>query len=73
MMAWTMPIRLTDLAPCSAQEDVDITWLADLPVSAENVDGQRGIPASDFPLAAGETKAIAVTTTIASQDGMVRQ
>jgi hypothetical protein len=68
-----MPIRLMNLGPYSKQEDVEITWVADLPVTEDGVDGQRAILAWDFPLAAGETKAITVITTIASPDGMVLQ
>ncbi len=69
--AWD--VRLMDLVPYSEQEDLEITWTADLPVTEENVDGQRGIMAWDFPLAAGETKAVTLTTTIAWPDGMVLQ
>lgn len=69
--AWDL--RLMDLVPYSEQEDLEITWTADLPVTEENVDGQRGIMAWDFPLAAGEKKAITLTTTIAWPDGMVLQ
>jgi uncharacterized protein (TIGR02231 family) len=66
-------IRLMDLVPYSEQEDLEITWTADLPVTEEDVDGQRGIMAWDFPLAAGEKKAVTLTTTIAWPDGMVLQ
>ncbi len=73
LTAETWNVRLMDLAPYSEQEDLQIGWTADLPVTEENVDGQRGILAWDFPLAAGETKAVTLTTTISWPDGMVLQ
>jgi uncharacterized protein (TIGR02231 family) len=69
--AWD--IRLMDLVPYSEQEDLEVTWAADLPATEEDVDGQRGILAWDFPLAAGETKAVTLTTTMAWPEGMVLQ
>jgi uncharacterized protein (TIGR02231 family) len=69
--AWD--VRLMDLVPYSEQEDLEITWAADLPVTEEDVDGQRGIMAWDFAIAPGETKAVTLTTTIAWPDGMVLQ
>jgi uncharacterized protein (TIGR02231 family) len=69
--AWD--VRLMDLVPYSEQEDLEITWAADVAVTEEDVDGQRGIMAWDFPLAAGEKKAVTLTTTIAWPDGMVLQ
>ncbi len=69
--AWD--VRLMDLVPYSEQEDLEITWTADLPVTEENVDGQRGIMAWDFNIAAGEAKAVTLTTTIAWPDGMMLQ
>jgi uncharacterized protein (TIGR02231 family) len=69
--AWD--VRLMDLVPYSEQEDLEITWTADLPVTEEDVDGQRGILAWDFQLPAGEKKAVTLTTTIAWPDGMVLQ
>jgi uncharacterized protein (TIGR02231 family) len=69
--AWD--VRLMDLVPYSEQEDLEITWVADLPVTEQNVDGQRGIIAWDFAIAAGEKKAVTLTTTIAWPDGMVLQ
>jgi uncharacterized protein (TIGR02231 family) len=69
--AWD--VRLMDLVPYSEQDDLEITWTADLPVTEEDVDGQRGIMAWDFSIAAGEKKAVTLTTTIAWPDGMVLQ
>ncbi len=66
-------VQLTDLIPYSEQEDLQITYMADLPVTEENVDGQRGILAWDFPLAAGEKTAVTLTTTLSWPDGMVLQ
>ncbi len=69
--AWD--VRLMDLVPYSEQEDLEIAWTADLPVTEENVDGQRGILAWDFAIAAGEKTSVTLTTTIAWPDGMVLQ
>lgn len=69
--AWD--VRLMDLIPYSEQEDLEISYAADRAVSEENVDGQRGILAWDFPLAAGEKTAVTLTTTLSWPDGMVLQ
>jgi uncharacterized protein (TIGR02231 family) len=69
--AWD--VRLMDLTPYSEQEDLEISYVTDVPVTDENVDGQRGILAWDFPLAAGEKTAVTLTTTLSWPDGMVLQ
>jgi uncharacterized protein (TIGR02231 family) len=69
--AWD--VRLMDLTPYSEQEDLEISYVADLDVTEENVDGQRGILAWDFPLAAGEKKAVTLTTTLQWPTGMELQ
>ncbi len=69
--AWD--VRLMDLVPYSEQEDLEISYGADLPVSEENVDGMRGILAWDFPLMPGEKTAVTLTTTLSWPDGMMLQ
>ena len=69
--AWD--VRMMDLVPYSEQEDLEISYTADVPVSKENVDGQRGIIAWDFPLAAGAKTAVTLTTTLSWPDGMILQ
>ncbi|MFM2390138.1 MAG: hypothetical protein RLZZ437_1693 [Pseudomonadota bacterium] len=66
-------VRLLDLTPYSEQEDLEISFVTDVPVTEEDVDGQRGILAWDFPLAAGEKTAVTLTTTLSWPDGMVLQ
>jgi uncharacterized protein (TIGR02231 family) len=69
--AWD--VRLMDLTPYSEQEDLEISYVTDLEVTEENVDGQRGILAWDFPLAPGEKKAVTLTTTLQWPTGMELQ
>jgi uncharacterized protein (TIGR02231 family) len=57
--AW--PIRLLDHVPYSEQEDLRITWNADLPVSEEDVDGKRGVLGWTFDLPAGESRTVNLT------------
>jgi uncharacterized protein (TIGR02231 family) len=66
-------VRLMDLVPFSEQEDLEISYTSDIPVSVENVDGQRGILAWDIPVAAGQKAAVTMTTTIRWPDGMQLQ
>ena len=69
--AWD--VRMMDLIPYSEQEDLEISHVADVPVTEEDVDGQRGIIAWDFALAAGAKTAVTLTTTLSWPDGMVLQ
>ena len=69
--AWD--VQMMDLIPYSEQEDLEISYVADLPVTEEDVDGQRGILAWDFALAAGEKTAVTLTTTLSWPDGMMLQ
>jgi uncharacterized protein (TIGR02231 family) len=69
--AWN--VRLMDLIPYSEQDDLQVSYVADLPATEENVDGQRGILAWDFPLAGGEKTAVTLTTTLSWPDGMTLQ
>ena len=69
--AW--PVRVMDLVPYSEQEDLEISYQADPPVSEENVEGKRGILAWDFDLAPGETKAIMLESLISWPEGKILQ
>lgn len=69
--AWD--VRLMDLVPYSEQEELEIVYVADLPVTEDNVDGMRGILAWDFALAPGEKTAVTLTTTLSWPDGMMLQ
>ncbi len=67
------PVRLMDLVPYSEQEDLEVTFTADpAPVEAD-VDGQRGILAWEFTLAAGEAREVRLDTVIRWPEGMELQ
>ena len=69
--AWS--VRLLDQVPYSEQDDLRITWTAD-PMPAEtDVDGQRGILAWRFDLAAGSKQQVTLTTTLGWPAGKVLQ
>ena len=67
--AW--PLRLLDRVPQSDQEDLEITWSARPQPSERDVEGQRGILAWDFDLAAGATQKIELETSLKWPDGKV--
>ena len=67
--AW--PVRLMDLVPYSEQEDLQISYTAEPAVTEENVDGQRGVLAWDFDLAAGEKKAVTLDSVMSWPEGKV--
>ncbi|MGL5012435.1 MAG: DUF4139 domain-containing protein, partial [Paracoccaceae bacterium] len=69
----TWDVRLMDLVPYSEQEDLEISFASDMPVTETDVDGQRGVLAWDFPLAGGEKMAVTLTTTLSWPDGMELQ
>lgn len=60
----TWPLRVLDRVPVSEQEDLKITWQADPTPTEQDVDGQRGILAWAFDLAAGESRIIALQTRL---------
>lgn len=64
------PVRLLDLVPYSEQEDLEITYTADLAPVEENVDGQRGVLAWEFDLAPGEVRAVVLTHLLSWPGGM---
>ena len=66
-------VRLLDQVPYSEQDDLKIIWTAD-PMPAEtDVDGQRGILAWTFDLAAGAKQQVTLTTTLGWPAGKVLQ
>ncbi len=64
------PVRVWGRVAYSEQEDLQITWQANPPVSEENVGKRRGILAWDMDVAAGETRLIRLDTRIAWPEGM---
>lgn len=66
----TWPVRLLDQVPYSEQEDLAITYSADLAQTEENVEGQRGVLAWEFDLGPGETRAVTLTHLLSWPSGM---
>lgn len=69
--AW--PVRLLDLVPYSEQEDLEITYSADPAPTEVDVDGQRGILAWEFEMAAGEVKEVTLDHAISWPEGKALQ
>ncbi len=69
--AWK--VRILDQVPYSEQEDLTIRYSADPEPTEVDVDGQRGIMAWDFDLAAGEKKEVALDTVMSWPEGMELQ
>lgn len=67
--AWDL--RVIDRVPYSEQADLSITTKASPAPSEEDFDDKRGLMAWDLPLAAGETQAIRVETTLSWPEGQV--
>jgi len=67
------PIRLLDRVPYSEQDDLRITWEADLAPTEQNVDDKRGVMAWEFELPAGGTKEINLTHRIDWPEGKTLQ
>ncbi|WP_022704259.1 DUF4139 domain-containing protein [Pseudorhodobacter ferrugineus] len=65
--AWD--VRVMEGIPYSEQEDLVITYTADLPVTETDVDGQRGVLAWDVSVPAGKTQTITLTTRESWPDG----
>lgn len=65
----TWDVRLMDLVPYSEQMDLEITYVAEPAVTEADVDGQRGVLAWDFSIAAGETKSVTLSHTIRWPEG----
>jgi len=69
--AW--PVRLLDQAPYSEQDDLEIEVTATPSPTETDVDGQRGILAWEFDLAAGATETITLEQRLSWPDGMELQ
>ena len=67
------PIHLLDQVPYSEQEDLQITFTADPAPTAQDIDGERGILAWDFAIAAKETKEIMLNSLTSWPEGKVLQ
>ena len=65
----TWPIRLLDRVPYSEQEDLRITWEADMTPSEKDVDDKRGVLAWEFDLPAGDSKTINLVHEIEWPEG----
>ena len=66
--AW--PLRVLDLVPFSEQDQLVVEMTADPTPSETDVDGQRGILAWDFDLAAGAKTTITLSHTLRWPEGM---
>ncbi len=67
------PIRLLDHVPYSEQDDLRITWEADLAPTEQDVDDQRGVLAWEFDLPAGDEKTITLSHQIEWPEGQMLQ
>jgi uncharacterized protein (TIGR02231 family) len=64
------PVRLLDQVPYTEQDDLEISVNATPAPSEEDVEGQRGILAWEFDLAAGGKQTITLEHTLSWPDGM---
>ena len=64
-------MRLIDLVPYSEQDDLEITTSANPVPTETDVDGQRGILAWEFDLAAGGKQTITLEHTLSWPAEMV--
>jgi uncharacterized protein (TIGR02231 family) len=67
--AW--PVRILDQVPYSEQDDLEIEVSANPEPTETDVDGQRGILAWEFDLAAGGKETITLEHTLTWPEGMV--
>ena len=67
--AWVL--RVLDQVPYSEQEELEITYTAEPPVSAADVDGKRGVLAWDMDLGPGEKTAITLKSVMSWPEGKV--
>lgn len=66
--AW--PVRLLDQVPYSEQTDLEIQYAADPEPTETDVDGQRGILAWEFDLAAGGKETVTLEHSLSWPEGM---
>lgn len=64
------PLRLIDQVPYSEQTDLEIDYTADPEPTEVDVDGQRGLLAWEFDLAAGGKETVTLEHTLAWPEGM---
>lgn len=69
--AW--PVRILDQVPYSEQEDLVVDFTADPSPTETDVEGQRGILAWEFDLAAGGKQTITLEHTLSWPEDMVLQ
>ncbi len=69
--AW--PVRILDQIPYSEQDDLEIKVTASPEATETDVDGQRGILAWEFDLAAGGKETITLAHTLTWPEGMILQ
>lgn len=69
--AW--PLRILDQVPYSEQDDLEIEVTASPEPTETDVEGQRGILAWEFELAAGGKKTISLGQTLTWPEGMILQ
>lgn len=69
--AW--PVRILDQVPYSEQDDLEIEVTASPDATETDVDGQRGILAWEFDLAAGAKQTITLEHVLTWPEGMVLQ
>lgn len=69
--AW--PLRILDQVPYSEQDDLEIEVTASPKPTETDVEGQRGILAWEFDLAAGGKKTISLGQTLTWPEGMILQ
>ncbi len=67
--AW--PVRILDLVPYSEEDDLEIGFSASPAPAETDVEGQRGILAWEFDLAAGGKRTITLDQTLTWPEGMV--
>jgi uncharacterized protein (TIGR02231 family) len=67
--AW--PVRILDQVPYSEQDDLEVAFSANPEPSETDVDGQRGILAWEFDLAAGGKQTITLEHSLTWPEGMI--
>ena len=67
------PLRILDQVPYSEQDDLEIEVTASPEPTETDVEGQRGILAWEFDLAAGGKKTISLGQTLTWPEGMILQ
>jgi uncharacterized protein (TIGR02231 family) len=66
-------VRLIDQVPYAEQEELSVTWSADVPPAETDLDGQRGILGWDLTLAPRAVQEVTLTTVLEWPEGQVLQ